>query len=119
VSARDYWDFVHETQDLFGLDIIEARDYYNAFKEVFTDGLPPTVDDLRAWGDLAVDLAEEYFPEEAEEQEEEGEEEELEDDERRGGDDSRYSDDVYDEEDYWVYEGEELEVTADLTYMGE
>lgn len=117
-----YWDFVHETQEVFGFDLAQARDYYHEFKEVFTDGAPATVDDLREWGDLALDLAEDYLL-----AEEEGGDEGEEDEEGpegptgggRGGRGEEDDDGGYDDDDPWIDEGDELEVTVDLTYEGD
>lgn len=116
MASRDYWDFIHETQDVFGFDLAQARDYYAEFKAVFTDGHPATVDDLREWGDVALDLAEDYLLADTEEEDYGRTYDRV---ARERYDDEQFYDDDAVDDDPWIDEGDELEVTVELTYQGE
>lgn len=105
---QDYWDFIHEVRDVFGFDMVEARAYYQEFKDVFTDGEPATVDDLHTFADVAVDLADEYFVDD--------EPDDVYDDRAALALREYDDDDGYDDGDYYLDAGDEMEFTADLAY---
>lgn len=113
-SISDYNDFLNEAQDLFGLERGEAQQLYRDMSDSF-DGQTLLVGDLQDFADVASDLIaigeyeepviegdyKDYAPGEVEV---EGEWE------------WEYELDEFDPDDFWIDEGEEIEVTADLAY---
>ena len=112
-SISDYNEFLDEARDLFGLEYDEAQELYRDMSDHF-DSESLTRDDLRDYADVASDIIviEEYEPVEEGEYEhyEPGdvvEEEEWE---------WEYDLDEFDPDDFWIDEGEEIEVTAEVAY---
>lgn len=89
-----YHDFIAEAREEFDLSYSEAMDYYRDLKEQGFNRQD------------FIDLALEVF-----------EEPEIEEPEVDWFDDLEYAEyDIEDVEDYWLDEGEEIEITADLEY---
>ena len=65
MARRDYYDFLADARETFGLDYDEARAFWRDFGNAL--GFRPTPDDLVEYGDLAADVLyplEEMSPEE-------------------------------------------------------
>jgi len=123
MAWSDYNEFIGAARGLYGLDLDEARQLYRDLKEVV--GVPPDVEALLELPELVEEAVEEYREEE-EEPYEEPEREVV----RREMED-RYEEDVtewdiehppdpmyeleYGDDDI-IFEGEEVEVTAELEY---
>ena len=86
-SIGDYNDFLDVVQDVFGADRADAADLYRDMRDILNIG-PLTVGDLEEYADMASDL---MAPVVADEDEDLDMEE-------------------------WFDVGDEIEVTADITY---
>lgn len=112
-SIAGYNEFLADAREVFGLDYDEARYLYREMRDALESGLD--ADDLRDYADLAADIIEPFL-EEAEEEYPEG----LEEEDREAYDawvedvDDRTFEEWYDDE--WVDEGDEMELTGDLSY---
>lgn len=88
MASADYWRFIAEARDVFGLTLGEAREFWRDLRDELDER--PTVDDLGS--DEALSLFEDYiYPR-----------------------DERYELEYGDDD--IIYEGEEVEVTAELEY---
>lgn len=106
MARPDYYDFLGEARETFGLDYGEARQFWRDFGEVL--GFRPDVETLAEYGDLAADL---LFPEgEVEEGPFAQWEREV-----REYDERRHFFQWYDED--WLDEYEEMEVTEYVAYQ--
>lgn len=110
MARADYWDFIDEARDVFGLTLGEAREFWRDLQDELDER--PTVADLDS--DEALALFDQYIEEE---EPEEGSEE--------GDDGYDDYDDLYPRDERYeleygdddiIFEGDEVEVTAELEY---
>jgi len=109
MARADYWEFIEEAREVFGLSLGEAREFWRDLQDELDER--PTVDDLAS--DEALSLVEAYFPEEEEPEEEEEYDEEPDYDDLYPRDE--YFELEYGDDDI-IFEDEEVEVTAELEY---
>lgn len=107
-SIADYNEFLADAREVFGLDYDEARYLYSEMRDALDHAVD--ADDLRDYADLAADIIEPFI-EEAEYPE--GVDEDAYDYWVKEGDDRTFEE-WYDDE--WIDEGDEMELTGDLSY---
>jgi hypothetical protein len=114
MTRADYWEFVAEARDVFGLTLGEAREFWRDLRDELDER--PTVNDLAS--DEAFSLVEGYFypfdPDLYVPKEEEPEDEEESDYDDLYPRDERFELEYGDDD--IIFNGEEVEVTAELEY---